>query len=93
MDDITVLKFFATWCKPCRIYTPTFDMVTKKLGVNTINVDVDKEIEIKESFGVTSIPATVIIDNKTGNTLAFHQGKNLLNRELTQMIEEAAQHG
>lgn len=87
---MTILKFFATWCAPCRVYAPNFEHVVNKLGVDHISIDIDEHPDLKEHFNITSIPATVIIDTE-GNVIASQQGA-LLGRDLTALIEGARAH-
>lgn len=86
-ENIVVLKFFATWCKPCKIYGRTFDLVTDRLGVATRHIDVDKEPHMKERYNVTQIPTTVVLVN--GTEKRRHVG-TMLNKDLTHMIQQEA---
>lgn len=58
-----VVKFWAPWCGPCRMYAPTFDKVAEKYEgqVEFINVNVDENRELAGKFNVRSIPHTVLI--------------------------------
>lgn len=60
-----VLKFSASWCAPCKSYTPIFEKVSEEIDdVNFYSVDVDDEMEISSIFSVRSIPTTVIINTQ-----------------------------
>jgi thioredoxin 1 len=58
-----VIKFWAPWCGPCRMYAPTFDKVAEKFEgqVETLNVNVDEDKEISAEYNVRSIPHTVLV--------------------------------
>ena len=86
-ENIEVLKFHAVWCKPCKIYGRTFDIVTEKLGVANRHIDIDQQSELKEQYHITSIPTTVILVN--GIEKRRHVG-TLLNKDLTHMIQQEA---
>ena len=60
-----VIKFFADWCGPCKIYGPTFTQVREELESDEItfleiNVENDPE-NLSGQYGVRGIPHTVVI--------------------------------
>lgn len=111
MGKITIIDFWASWCKPCRVENPNVVRVYNKYhdkGLNIIGVSLDRNKEqwmkaidqdqlnwnhvsnlkfwqepIAKSYGVRSIPATFIIDEK-GNVIA----KNLRGPALENRIAE-----
>jgi thioredoxin 1 len=63
-----VIKFYANWCGPCKIYNKTWDKVVAKLGdkVEFVEVDIEENAEMSIEYKVRGIPLTVIIkDNET----------------------------
>lgn len=57
-----VLKFSATWCQPCKMYSPVFKAVTKNLGIESQELDIDEDKEQTAKYVITSVPTTVLID-------------------------------
>lgn len=59
-----VLKFYASWCAPCRAYAPVFEKVSNKfenqIEIRNINIDEDSE-GLAGLYKVRSIPCTVLI--------------------------------
>ena len=71
-----VIKFYADWCGPCKIYAKTFDKVVVEFkdSVEFINVNVEKDTSgLAAKFKVSSIPATFIVENES--TLRSHVGR------------------
>jgi len=59
-----VIKFWAPWCGPCRMYAPTFTKVTDKFKdqIQVIEVDVDQDTEgLAGEYKVRNIPFTVLV--------------------------------
>lgn len=58
-----VLKFWAPWCGPCRMYAPTFDKVAEKYEgqVEFVSINVDEDQESANEFRVRNIPFTVLV--------------------------------
>lgn len=59
-----VIKFYADFCGPCKIYAKTFDKVSEELKeeVEFVNVNVEKDTTgLAAQYKVTGIPMTVVI--------------------------------
>ena len=58
------IKFYATWCGPCKIYGKTWDKISEELNNDAefIEVDIDKDVEgLAAKYRVQSIPTTIIL--------------------------------
>ncbi|HFJ9501358.1 TPA: thioredoxin family protein [Bacillus paranthracis] len=60
-----VLKFTAEWCPGCRQLAPVVESVSGQLSdqITFFDVNVDKEIDLAQKFGVMSIPTMVLLKN------------------------------
>jgi len=61
-----VIKFYADWCGPCRIYGPTFERVKQDLKdvIEFIEVNVEEDAEnLSGEYKVKGIPFTVLLED------------------------------
>ena len=58
-----ILNFFAEWCGPCKMFAPTLDEVSSVHGarLKIYKIDIDKDPEIPELFGIRSVPTTLFL--------------------------------
>jgi thioredoxin 1 len=61
----TVVDFYATWCGPCKLYSPILEkMAEEKLqDVSFRKVDVDKAKDIAREYSIEAMPTTIIFEN------------------------------
>jgi thioredoxin 1 len=60
-----LIDFFADWCGPCMMLSPTIAEIAKEANgkYEVFKVNVDKEPELADRFGVSSIPTLVVMEN------------------------------
>jgi len=56
-----VIDFYADWCRPCKMVAPLMESFAKtyKGQVDIYKVNVDRERELAELFGIRSIPTVL----------------------------------
>lgn len=68
---ITVKRFTASWCAPCRMLAPTFTDLAKEMPevqFETIDIDIDEDSA--DLYGIRSVPMVIILnDSEIVNTI------------------------
>ena len=54
---------YPDWCGPCKMIAPSLEQLAKEYAgqINIYKVDVDKETELAQAFGIQGIPALLYI--------------------------------
>lgn len=67
-DQVTVIDFNATWCGPCKFFSPIFHKASDKFAkVKFYSVDTDVYSQTASAFNIEAIP-TIIIISPNGKT-------------------------
>ena len=78
-DKPVLIDFWAPWCGPCRMLSPTISEIAEeyKDKVKVGKVNVDEEGELATIFHVSSIPMLVVMKNgKVVNSTVGVRPKN-----------------
>ena len=61
-----VIKFYADWCNPCKVYGPTFDRVKQDLQdiveFKEVNIENDPD-NLSGEYKVKGIPTTILLED------------------------------
>ena len=62
-SGLAVVDFSATWCGPCKMLGPVVEELSNDYEgkIKFYNIDVDDNPDIAEEYGITNIPALVIL--------------------------------
>lgn len=69
-----LVDFYATWCGPCRMVSPSIEKLAKDLKgkIITVKIDIDKKQHVAAQYQVQAVP-TIMMFHK-GNSIMRLQG-------------------
>lgn len=87
-SDIVMVDFWATWCGPCKMFSPVIDEIAEENhpGLKVGKVNVDEQPNLAAKYRVMSIPTLILLkDGKVvGQTVGAQSKKAVM-----QMVEKA----
>lgn len=67
-QQVVVMDFWASWCAPCRRFSPTFEAWAKKYSnenVKFVKVNADEHKDLVKKYDVSALPTVVVeVDGK-----------------------------
>jgi thioredoxin 1 len=56
------LKFYATWCEPCKALSKIIEGAQDKITMPIEDIDIEQNMELAQKYGIRGVPALVIVD-------------------------------
>ncbi len=61
-DKLVLVDFWADWCQPCHMLSPTIEQVAESYGdrITVAKVDIDAAKDLATQYAVNSIPTVLL---------------------------------
>lgn len=60
---IKILDFYGSWCTPCKQLQPILTEIAREKDVEIVPVDVEKEPDTANQYGIRGIPALIFLQD------------------------------
>ena len=86
-NEIALFDFFATWCGPCKAFSPIFDKAAdENPDIFFGKIDIDKNQELANAANVQAVPTLMIV--KKGHVI-YQEAGALREADLNDLIGQA----
>lgn len=68
-----LLKFYATWCQPCKMQSQIIKVAGDKIKTEIEDVDIDQNLMMATDYKIRSVPTMVLIE-RDGTEIKRHVG-------------------
>jgi thioredoxin-like negative regulator of GroEL len=57
-----ILKFYATWCAPCKALSATINSIKDEITLEIEEIDSDENMDMARKYNVRSLPTMIMVD-------------------------------
>lgn len=84
-NEIVIIDFWATWCAPCKQFSPIFEKLSGQYpDITFAKLNTEEEVGLSDHFFVQNLPTTVLMKEKM---VIFKKPGVLTEEELVDLIE------
>jgi thioredoxin 1 len=63
LHNVLVVDFWATWCRPCKMFSPILEEIAKENNIWIAKIDVDQNPVQASKYNIVSVPTTIVFEN------------------------------
>ena len=61
-DGVTIVDFWAPWCKPCQAIEPILESLASDHGLGLVRLNIDEHVGVPSRYGVLSLPTVILFE-------------------------------
>ena len=65
-EGVTIVDFWAPWCKPCQAIEPILEALASDHGLGLVRLDIDEHIGVPSRYRVLSLPTVILFQGGEG---------------------------
>ena len=62
-SGVTIVDFWAPWCKPCQAIEPILESLAADHGLGLVRLNIDEHLGVPSRYGVLSLPTVILFEN------------------------------
>ncbi|CAN5790902.1 thioredoxin [soil metagenome] len=79
---VTIVDFWAPWCKPCQAIEPILEALAADRGVGLVRLNIDEHVGVPSRDGVLSLPTVILFrDGEARTTVVGARSRAHFERE------------
>lgn len=79
---VTIVDFWAPWCKPCQAIEPILEALAADRGVGLVRLNIDEHVGVPSRYGVLSLPTVILFrDGEARTTVVGARSRAHFERE------------
>jgi thioredoxin 1 len=84
---VILVDFWAEWCRPCKMFSPILDEISKEYSIWIGKINIDENKEKAAEYNIVSLPTTIVFENgKEVKRILGAKAKHMMLKELDQWI-------
>lgn len=62
-NNVVLVDFYATWCRPCHVLTPILENISNKVDAKIGKVNTDENSTLTSAYKIQALPTLIFFKN------------------------------